>query len=258
LVDASIESAAFRPAEFRIGDALGRSFSILGRNFVPFIIVAAILTLPNLYFLWTQPAAGGIRPNMAFRLVLSGAVGGLFRLLTEAVITYGAFQVMLGRTVRIGESFRRAGARLLPVLGLILIEGVVIGLASMLLVIPGLIVITMWYVSLPACVVEGLSPIKSLSRSAALTKGHRWRIFGVLMLMFFASLIIGGVVGGVIGGIGGATGALSQIRVPLVTAQYVVQTLMVAYSAILTVVIYHDLRVGREGVDTERIAAVFD
>jgi hypothetical protein len=31
-----------------------------------------------------------------------------------------------------------------------------------------------------------------------------------------------------------------------------------AYSAILVVVIYHDLRVAKEGVDTDQIAAVFE
>ena len=38
-------------------------------------------------------------------------------------------------------------------------------------------------VASPACVVEKIGPIKAMSRSAFLTKGNRWRIFGLIALL---------------------------------------------------------------------------
>jgi len=49
---------------------------------------------------------------------------------------------------------------------------------------PGLIVFTMWFVATPACVVERLGPFRSMGRSRQLTKGHRWKIFGTIVLIF--------------------------------------------------------------------------
>jgi hypothetical protein len=38
----------------------------------------------------------------------------------------------------------------------------------------------------------------------------------------------------------------------------VLQSVLGAFTSVVGVVMYHDLRVAREGLDTDRIAAVFD
>jgi hypothetical protein len=55
----------------------------------------------------------------------------------------------------------------------------------------------MWMVALPACVVEGLGPIKSLGRSANLTKGHRWKILGIFLVLN----VVGGIMSGLLSGV---------------------------------------------------------
>jgi hypothetical protein len=108
----------------------------------------------------------------------------------------------------------------------------------------------MWYIALPCCVVERLGPFGSLGRSAALTKGYRWKLFGLIVLL----AIVGGILSGTISNVFLTTG------IPAVYAigQYAWQAVYLGFHSILAVVIYHDLRVAKEGVDTDKIAAVFD
>ena len=67
--------------------------------------------------------------------------------------------------------------------------GVVVG--TILLIVPGLFLATIWAVSSPAIVFERLSVGSALQRSAALTEGFRWPVFGIVIVFFLASAIIG-------------------------------------------------------------------
>ena len=247
-------------AGFTVGNVLERSFSILGRNFVPFFLLSAVAALPYLAFYLTigaVPAAGAdpaARVNAA-AMVSPAAVGlplilgFVLKMIVQAMILNAAFQDMRGRKVSIGESFRVGLSRFFPIIGIIILMGLGILLGMILLFVPGIILMLMWYVALPACVVEGLGPITSLGRSAALTKGHRWQILGLILVV--------GIVGGIIGAVAGAIGATFGL-VGIAIVQYLVQAIVGVYGAVLIIVLYRDLRVAKEGIGTEQIAAVFD
>ena len=80
---------------------------------------------------------------------------------------------------------------------------------GLLLVIPALILYVMWFVAIPVCVVEQLGPFRSLGRSRQLTKGHRWKILGLLLVILIPALIVGAILGGITVFVLGAT--LGQI-----------------------------------------------
>ena len=124
------------------------------------------------------------------------------------------------------------------------------GLAAIALLFPGFMVLTMLFVAAPVCVVERLGPFKSMGRSARLTKGHRWKIFG----LWFATLLVEGIVQSVLTKLAVAGGA-SLLGTPVLVIWSAVYG---AFSAVLAVVTYHDLRVAKEGVNTDQIASVFD
>src|SRR5262249_9793848 len=108
----------------------------------------------------------------------------------------------------------------------------------------------MWYVATPVCVVEQKGPLASLGRSSQLTKGHRWKIFGMIVLLYLGAIIIGLVVGALLG--------LTHSPILVTLGTLVWTGAWGALYAIFGVVTYHDLRVAKEGVDTDQIAAVFD
>jgi uncharacterized membrane protein len=104
-------------------------------------------------------------------------------------------------------------------------------------------------VILPVCVIEELGPTASAARSRRLTKGSRWKLFGTYLLLFVPFLVIGGLEFLL------ARSAGQTVAVPL---NFIVQTILRAFTTILLTAAYHDLRVAREGLDTNRLAAVFD
>ncbi|HUH84521.1 MAG TPA: hypothetical protein VLX85_07910, partial [Stellaceae bacterium] len=167
--------------------------------------------------------------------------------LGQAVILYGAFQKMRGGGFSIAQSFARGFARFLPMMGMLALTLLGAMVAGLLFVVPAVILLTMWYVALPACLIERLGPMESLTRSSFLTRGHRWKVFGIWMLVVVVQSVVQQVLQGALG-----SGILA-------TAAYGLWlVLSEAYQAIVVAVLYHDLRVAKEGIDVERIAAVFE
>lgn len=234
--------------EFRVGDVLNRTFAVLSRNMLPFCIVTAIAYLPNLLLVEGQGA--GEDPGRAAVMVVIGALLSLvLSALSQAIVLFGAFEDMRGRPVDMIASFKVGLARFFPVIGVALLVGIFTALAAILLIFPAFMVMTMLFVAMPVCIVERLGPVKSLGRSSALTKGYRWKVFGLWLVVLLAT----GVGSGMLGGISYATGPIVGGLLKLIWG-----ALAGAFSAIMAVVAYHDLRVVKEGVDTDRIASVFD
>jgi hypothetical protein len=253
MTDTSL-SARFAEGDFRVGRILSRTSSVLSRNFLPFFIVTAIANLPGALLIKISTDPANLTPEAAF-----GSLGLIFvgliltvvlNVLCQAIVLYGAFQDMRGRPVNLVESLQVGFARFFPIIGLAIVAYFLITLASMLLIVPGLILLTMWFVATPACVVERLGPIRSMRRSSQLTKGHRWKVFGLILLVAVLGSIIIGVINLGFELMAGPIGAL--------IAGVVLNGIWGAFYAIAVVVTYHDLRVAKEGINIEQIAAVFD
>jgi uncharacterized membrane protein len=167
------------------------------------------------------------------------------------MVIYGAFQQLRGQPVSLAESLQVGLRRIIPVIGLAIAASVLTALGFVLLIVPGVIVATMLFVATPVCVVERLGPFTSMDRSAQLTKGHRWKIFGLLLLVFVPEIIVSATFETVVE-IAGTGGVLAA------TGQLVWDTIWGAVGAVLVIATYHDLRVAKEGVDTAQIAAVFE
>ncbi len=240
--------AQYAEGEFRVGQILNRTFSVLSRNLLPFCVVTAIAYLPNLLLLEGQDASED--PERAAVMVGIGAVLSLvLGALSQAIVLFGAFEDMRGRPVDMVASLKVGLARFFPVIGVAFLVGILTALAAILLIFPAFMVMTMLFVAMPVCIVERLGPVKSLGRSSALTKGHRWKVFGLWLAVTLAT----GVGSGMLGGISYTTGPVAGNLLKLIWG-----ALSYAFNAIMVVVAYHDLRVVKEGVDTDRIASVFD
>lgn len=247
MTSASLPDARYTEGEFRVGHVLSRSFSVLSRNLV-FCVVTAVAYLPSLAFIAEKNQA--TNPGRAVVVLGGGALlAVLLSALSQAIVLFGAFEDMRGRPVSLMASVQVGLSRFVPVLGVAILVGIFVGIAAILLVIPAFIVMTMLFVAMPACIVEQLGPMQSLRRSRELTKGHRWKIFG---LWFLVAIItgIGSQVASLFVYLGG-TGL--SLLVNLLWG-----ALAGAFNAIMVVVAYHDLRVVKEGVDTDKIASVFD
>ncbi len=94
-----------------------------------------------------------------------------------------------------------------PVLGALIGAGVLAGLGIalglILLVVPGLILLTWWAVVAPVVVIERPGITAALGRSRALVSGNGWPVFGVLALLVVLQAVLGAVLGGLFGLVGG-------------------------------------------------------
>jgi hypothetical protein len=245
---------------FRVGHVLTQSFSIFFRNIAPFGLLALVLTSPTyLYQMFagipdfadfeTLQWDGGVS-------VLLTVIELLLGYLVTAALVYGTLEDLRGNKVSVGDCFSQGLARMFPVAGVAIVTMIVTGMAFALLVIPGLIVTTMLWVTIPVAVVERRG-LGSLSRSAELTKGYRWPLFGLLVIMFVIIIGISFLFGLVSAGI--MVGGLTEATYAgLLATNWVAGSFAAMFAAILYAVSYHDLRVTKEGLDTNQIASVFD
>lgn len=143
-----------------------------------------------------------------------------------------------GGVPSVGELFSAVGPRLgrLIVAGLLAGIGIAIGL--ILLIVPGLYLITIWAVIAPVIVIEGAAIGASFGRSQQLVKGEGWQVFGVLAVLFLISAIIGFMVRAVFG----ADDFLGAFL-----GSFIPNILLAPVSALAAAVIYFELRRLKEG-----------
>jgi hypothetical protein len=124
-----------------------------------------------------------------------------------------------------------------PVLGQLILVGVVVAVGIMagfiLLILPGLILITVWSVAAPVVVLEHPGVFAALRRSRVLVRGNGWRVFAVIL----ALVVLVGAAGNLIDAAAESAGTGAGI-----VARVVVGVLSAPLSALAAAVLYFDLR----------------
>jgi hypothetical protein len=243
-------STVGRDGSWSIGSAITSAASVLVGHFVPFVATALIASLPNVLF---GLLVGGASPSL---LTLTGIANLMVNLavlvLVIQTLVYGTVQALRGQKVSIGDCLAQ-GLRRLPVgLGIGFLAYISIALGMILLLVPGLILFTMWAVALPANTVEGTGVVASLGRSRALTRGRRWRVFGAIMVPTLISAVTSWFLFGIFFGLHGVASPTSQV------VSWGVHAVEQAFSVCVFATIYYYLRRDKEGVEIEQVAAVFD
>jgi len=229
------------------GKLLSQAFVVLRDNFLPFYITGLVVALPSLILTAVLPADAQSLANI---------VDSLLAQLAIAALTYGSYQYLAGHRVGAGDCIRYAAGRFGRLFGLALLSNIIIIVGLILFIIPGLFLMTMFAVSVPALLAERLSVSASLSRSSALTKGYRWPVFGLLALvilgMLAAAFAAGIVIALIFPNAVDAEFGLVDIVIWLWTGLYY------AVLSVITATIYYRLREIKEGLGIEQLAAVFD
>lgn len=129
--------------------------------------------------------------SLVFALLLDNWAAGILSALVSLVATFwlqGALvravdDIRDGRAdLSFGETFERVRPQLPAILvaGILAALGIILGL--ILLIIPGLYLLTRWILIIPVIVLEGRSAGESFGRSWELVKGFGWNVFGVIVL----------------------------------------------------------------------------
>jgi hypothetical protein len=124
-----------------------------------------------------------------------------------------------------------------PVLGrLILVAlvagiGIVIGL--ILIVVPGLILLTIWSVVAPVVVLERPAGLRALGRSRELVRGNGWQVFGVIATLDILIAIVAMIIESGADSAGTGVGIVVTVLIGVLAAPI---------SALAAAVLYFELR----------------
>ena len=200
-----------------IGDAWRTYKSQFGTLFVAALLVSLVVALAELLI---GPFSGLV--SIIVSLFFTGAVVGLVRDIQDG-----------RRDEGLGSLFRDVGPVFLPLLGVSILAGIGIAIGFVLLIIPGLILITIWAVVVPVCVLERPGVFASFGRSRDLVRGHGWPVFGALILAFLISIGVG-IVGGLI--------AAALPEAGQVAVSWLLSAILMPFAALVSAVLYFRLR----------------
>jgi hypothetical protein len=168
------------------------------------------------------------------------ATGSIWLPLAASFICNVYFQGMVVQAVRdIQDSVRNlsltgllrsVGPAFAQLLWTAILLGICVTAGVVALLIPGLILGTMWSVAIPVVVCEDRTAPQALGRSARLVRGYGWAVFSVLIVMALILFLLLGL-----------AGAVSGSGAPAVVASLVANTLTAPLFAIAASVVYLEL-----------------
>jgi hypothetical protein len=180
-------------------------------------------------------------------LIRSNWVGIIFSLLAILIQLVGTylFQGMVVQLVRDIQDGRRDSSMgalfesAVPVLGSLILAGILAGIGItigfILIIIPGLFLLTIWALIAPAIVVERTGVGGAFSRSRELVRDNGWQVFGVLVILFVIQFVVTLILTTLIVG-------LTASVIGAVAAQLIAYVLIAPLSALAAATMYFELR----------------
>jgi hypothetical protein len=136
----------------------------------------------------------------------------------------------------VGDLLRAAA----PVIGQLILVGIVaaigIVIGFVLIIVPGLILITIWAVAAPVVVLERPGVFPALGRSRELVRGNGWQVFGVIFVLFFLVLFVSSGIEIAADSAGTGAGLVARVVVGVLSAPF---------SALAAAVLYFELQKAR-------------
>lgn len=257
----------FERRDVSIGSVFQRAFAAIRLNPAVIVLLALVIgALPGLLlsFIFFRIGAfspgtartGNIAAGMFGATMLFSVFSLVISALVQGALTRATVSAEQGVKVSIGESLSAALRVVAPLIGLTILWALAVGVGFLLLVIPGVVFITMWAVAVPALVVERTSIFKAFGRSAELTKGSRWKVFGLLLMV----LVIYWLLSLVIGLVGLSTfnaASAGQLTLTNTIGAVVAGTIFNMLWGTLQPSLYVELRKAKEGGSNEDLAEVF-
>lgn len=212
-----------------VGDTLSQAFSIYGSQAGVLIPLALALYL-------VVAVVNGLLAATFLLLPLTFAVTIIIATLYQGTVVQLVRDVQDGRRdSSIGDLLSSVGPVLLPLIGAGLLAGIAIGIGFLLLIVPGLILLTLWAVIAPVIVVENPGVFAAFGRSRELVRGNGWQVFGVIVVVW----LIVFVAGIILGAIGSALGDSAVIQIIF---ELIASSLTAPIAALVATVLYFRLR----------------
>jgi hypothetical protein len=244
------------PTELRPRSAteiLDAAFQILKQQYGTFVVLAALAYLPYIVVMMLigASAAGASPDDAAAASMLAALVALPIALIwfpiAETAVLVGASDALLGHRVDAGAALRVVFSRFGSVLGAAILKGILVMVAAIFFLVPGVIVWLGLFATPAVVVFERLGAMESLGRSWNLAKGMKGKVLGVMLLAYLIVIAV--------------QIAVTMIATPLGMSDIVVNiasSVLVIFIypliGICTALLYYDARIRKEGFDLQVLA----
>ncbi|MGN6171887.1 MAG: hypothetical protein ACTHPS_02840 [Streptosporangiaceae bacterium] len=175
-------------------------------------------------------------------LSLAGVAGAII----GAVISFAATYVVQASLIKavqdvrdgradldFSETVRAAGPYILPVIGASILAGIGITIGFILLIVPGLILLTFWCLIVPYIVIGASGVFDSFRNSWRTVRGYAWNVFGTYVLVFLILIAFSIVLGFVL--------ILLPLWLRIFVTSVVTGTLIAPFLALVATLLYYRL-----------------
>jgi hypothetical protein len=180
-------------------------------------------------------------------LIYAGDVGILGALIVAAIGTIATywFQGMVVEAARdildgrrdhtVGSLARSVTPVVFPLVIAGILAGIAIGIGLLLLIVPGLFLLTIWAVLAPVIVIERREVMNAFGRSRELVRGSGWQVFGVIVVLFLLQLVVTGAIQAI-------ANSVADTVVGYSVADLIVRLVVAPLSALAAAVLYFELK----------------
>ncbi len=245
-------------SKFSVTNVIQTSFRMFFNDFARFISLGLIVFSPMLVLTLVLLFVTGEKETflLIWQVANWGAILLLLPLLSGAMM-YGVIRRLRGEEFVISDCLSEALTLLMPLIGVSILQGLIVGAGLVLLILPGLVAITMLYVSTPALVIERTGVIDALKRSYELTSGNLLRIYGIIVILatingVLMAMVLYGTVGLHI-----RAATLSEIK-GFMAMSSVVSVLTNTLVSIAIATTYYFLRMDEEDTTLDELVHLFD
>jgi Uncharacterised protein family (UPF0259) len=238
-------------SEHTVTSIFRNSFQIFTRNVLTLFLVYTLPTFPFVVLQQEAQAAG--QTELFLFAIFLNAFMGFFAF---GAITVVISDICLGNRPSVVRSYRKIFGIVGRLLWSNLLQMLAIVAGMLLLIIPGLVLMVRLFLTSTVVVLENISGVAALKRSASLGRGYYWRNFGVMCV--WSGILIGMMIL-----LGVLTAAVSlQLGEGLPVYHWAFRT---AFAVLVTgllyplmfigfILLYYDLRVRKEAYDVRALA----
>lgn len=248
-----------------VGDLLDAAFRGYRRFFIPCLVAYLLFCLPGVAGQAGLTAISTLLPEISMNAALLALtmtipltiLTSLLVGLAEAVCASAVLTGFKGGSVTTGNALAGIRGRWWRLMGLVCLKSLLIGLGSLLCIVPGIILAINYAVAVPVAVAEDLPVMASLRRSRDLVQESKGKTFGLLFLLWlFQAIFSWALLAAFYGAAAFAAGRFNPFFIGAVNVagwgQVIVLAatrLLVPLGGLLWAYYYVDLRARREAFD---------
>jgi hypothetical protein len=224
-----------------IGSVLDESWTLYTRFFTRFFLVAgAVFLVLNLLTALIYVSLDDEGIGLALATLVNAVIAIVGYFWVQGALVEAAADVHDGKQdLDFGDVF----ARVRPLLPALIVAGLLAGLGIaiglILLIVPGLYLLTRWALIIPVIVLEKRRAGEAFGRSHELVKGNGWTVFAIVVIVFLLAAVVGGIISSILS-------AVLNDFLGFWLGSTVANAIVTPFVAVTLTVVYLQLTAGRE------------